>query len=196
MGFFKSMKDLKGVSDHHGGMPSIRGSFSDIGKMADDRGEREILEIGVPAKAIVKGMPTPIQGDRFAMQIALEIHPPQGGSPYELNYVFPTVRMKAGLVMGMEVPVKVDPNDPSRVAVQWDAQQANIAAQGGDMAASMAALNNTYSGTADAAMRQAMGNTAKEDPTERLKKLAELRDSGVIDAAEFDAKKAEILKEI
>ena len=31
MGFFKGMKDLKGLSDHHGGMPSMRQSFKDIG---------------------------------------------------------------------------------------------------------------------------------------------------------------------
>ena len=34
MGFFKGARDLKRMSDHHGGMPSIRGAFKDIGAMA------------------------------------------------------------------------------------------------------------------------------------------------------------------
>ena len=81
MGLFKGMKDLKEVSDHHGGMPSIRGAFKDIGAMADDRGEKEVMKNGVPAKAVAKGFAEPVPGDRFAMQIPLEIHPPDGGAP-------------------------------------------------------------------------------------------------------------------
>ena len=46
MGLFKGMKDLKDLSQHHGGMPSIRDSFKDIGKLADDRGEKEVLKNG------------------------------------------------------------------------------------------------------------------------------------------------------
>ena len=42
-----------------------------------------------------------------------------------MNYVFPTTRMKAAVTVGMEIPVKVHPDDPSRIAVQWDAQQAS-----------------------------------------------------------------------
>ena len=114
-------------------------------------------------------------------------------------------RMKAAISVGMEIPVKVHPNDPNKIAVQWDAQKASIAAAGGDMAAVQQGLGNTYSGAADAAMRQAMANqqagagaapAAKEDPAERLKKLGELKESGVLSDEEFEAKKAEILKEL
>src|SRR6266480_4750822 len=62
----------------------------------------------------------------------------------------------------MEVPIKVHPSDPSRVAVQWDAQQASIAAAGGDMAAVNAGLQQTYGGVADAAMREAMASPAAQ----------------------------------
>lgn len=34
------------------------------------------------------------------------------------------------------------------------------------------------------------------DPMERLRKLAELRDAGVVTPAEFEAKKAELLAQI
>jgi hypothetical protein len=127
MGLFKGMKDLKDLSQHHGGMPSVRDSFKDIGKLADDRGEKEVLKDGVAAKAVVKGFAEPVPGEKFAMHIPLEIHPPNG-EPYQIDYVFPTARMKAAITVGMEIPVKVLPDQPERVAVQWDAQQASIAA--------------------------------------------------------------------
>ena len=92
--------------------------------MADDRGEREVLEKGHPGKGVVKGFAEPVPGDRFAMQVPIEVHPP-AGEPYEVNYLFPTTRMKAAITVGMEVPVKIHPDDPSRIAVQWDAQQAS-----------------------------------------------------------------------
>src|SRR4051812_47668494 len=130
MGFLKGVRDLKGVSDHHGGMPSVRQSFKDLGAAVDDRGEREIMKKGTPAKAVAKGFPEPIPGDRFAMQILLEIHPPGAAAPYEVTYVFPATRMKAALSVGMGLPVKIHPDDPQKVAVQWDAQQASIAAAG------------------------------------------------------------------
>lgn len=193
MGLFKAAKDLKGLSQHHGGMPSARGAFQDVAAVADDRGEREVLEKGVPAKAVVKGFAEVVPGDRFAMHIPLEIHPPQG-APYEIDYVFPTARMKAAITMGMEIPVKLLPDQPERVAVQWDAQQASIAAAGGDVAAVMGGLQETYGGVADQAMRQAQANMAAEDPAAKLQKLSQMRDSGLITPAEFEAKKAEILE--
>ena len=48
------------------------------------------------------------------------------------------------------------------MAVQWDALKGSIAAAGGDMAAVMGGLQSTYSGTADAAMRQAMASPAAQ----------------------------------
>jgi hypothetical protein len=208
MGFFKDARkgvsDAKKLGDYHGGMPSMRGAFKDISAMADDRGEGEVLKTGIPAKGVVKGFAEPVQGDRFAMHIPIEVHPPEG-EPYQVDYVFPTTRMKAAISVGMEIPIKIHPNDPNKIAVQWDAQQASIAAAGGDMAAVTKGFENTYSGAADAAMRQAMANqqagagaapAAKEDPAERLRKLGELKDSGVLSDEEFEAKKAEILKEL
>jgi len=204
MGFFKDMKDLKKLGDHHGGMPSWKQAMGDVRGIADDRGEGEVLEKGIAAKAVVKGFPMPVPNDKFAMQVLMEVQPPNG-EPYEANYVYPTARQKAAMTVGMEVPVKVHPEDPSRIAVQWDAQQANIAAQGGDMNAVMGGFNATYGGAADAAMRQAQAAQAGGQPAgqagggdvgERLKKLGELREQGLLTDDEYDAKKAELLKEL
>lgn len=216
MGLFKGMKDMKDavggakeLGDHHGGMPSIGGAFQDIKALSDDRGEGEVLKSGTPAKAVVKsfGMPSPT--DRFAMTIDLEIHS-DGREPYVITYTYPTARQKAPMTPGMEIPVKVHPQDPSRVAVQWDALKGAIAASGGDMAAVMGGLQNTYSGTADAAMRQAMagagsvpntmpaaaGAPAVDGPAEKLEKLGKLRDAGLITEEEFSAKKADLLSQM
>lgn len=217
MGLFKDMKGAiggaKDLGDHHGGMPSIGGAFKDIKALSDDRGEGEVHKIGTPAKAIVKGFALPSTTDKFAMTIDLEIH--SGTSePYQLTYTYPTARQKAPMTPGMEIPVKVHPEDPSRIAVQWDALKGSIAASGGDMAAVMGGLQNTYSGTADAAMRQAMAGTggvpttmpggvpaaaaapAVDGPAEKLAKLAKLRDAGVITEEDFEAKKADLLSQM
>jgi len=208
MGLFKGIGDVKRMGDHHGGMPSIGGAFRDLGAMADDRGEHEILKKGTPAKAICKGFTEPVPGDRFAMKIPLEVHPPNG-TPYMVDYIFPTTRMKAAMTVGMEIPVKISPEDPMKIAVQWDAQQANIAAHGGDMAYVMEGMQANYGNAADEAMRQAQasgqtlptppagGATAgAEDPVEKLRKLTQMRDAGLITPEEFATKKAEILAEM
>ena len=192
MGFFKTAKGVRDLSQHHGGMPSMRSAFKDISSLVDDRGEQEVIKNGVPGKAVVKGFAEPVPGDKFAMHIPLEIHPPNG-APYEIDYVFPTARMKAAITVGMEIPVKLLPDQPERVAVQWDAQQASIAAAGGDMAAVTSGLQATYGGAADAAMRQAQANAAAEDPAAKLEKLTQMRDSGLITPEEFETKKKEIL---
>ena len=192
MGFLKGLKDLKGLSDHHGGMPSMKSAFKDIAAVADDRGEREILKTGTPAKAVAKGFTEPVPGDRFAMQIPLEVHPPSG-EPYQINYVFTAARMKAGITAGMEIPIKIDPEDPQRIAVQWDAQQASIAAAGGDMAAVTAGLQATYGNAPADAMAAAQASAAAGDPMTKLQKLGEMRDAGLVTNEEFEAKKAELL---
>jgi len=206
MGFFKDSKDaIKGakeLGDYHGGMPSMSSALKDVKAVTDDRGQNEILQSGTPAKARVLGFALPVPDDRFAMQIELDVIPPEGDS-YKVTYVFPSARMKAPLSAGMEVPIKISAADPLQVAVQWDALKGSIAASGGDMAAVTQGLANTYQGTADAAGRaylagqqagaqQAAGASAG-DPAERIKKAQQLLDAGLISAEEFEAKRQEIL---
>jgi hypothetical protein len=200
---FKAMKGAKELGDYHGGMPSMSSAFKDVIAVTDDRGQNEILANGIPAKARVLGFALPMPDDRFAMQIQLEIHPPEG-DPYPVNYVFPSARMKAPLSAGMEVPVKISTENPLAVAVQWDALKGSIAASGGDMAAVTQGLANTYQGTADAAGRAYLAGQAAAaeeqkpaaDPAERIKKAQQLLDAGLISAEEFEAKRQEILGDL
>jgi hypothetical protein len=80
--------------------------------------------------------------------------------------------------------------------VQWDAQQANIAAAGGDMAAVQQGMQSTYGNVADDAYRAAREQQKADDPTEKIKKITQMKDAGLISDEEFEAKKAEILSEI
>jgi hypothetical protein len=82
----------------------------------------EIRDGGVPATAIVKGLPSRVEGEGFLLQILLDVRR-AGGRPYEVNYIFPLSRMGPDVVLGMEVAVRVDPRDPLRIAVQWDQQR-------------------------------------------------------------------------
>jgi membrane protease subunit (stomatin/prohibitin family) len=98
--------------------------------------------------------------------------------------------------VGMELPVKIHPEDPQRIAVQWDAQQASIAAAGGDMAAVTQGMQGAYGNVADQAMRDAQAKQAADDPAAKLKKLGEMKDAGLITADEFDAKKKDLLADM
>jgi hypothetical protein len=210
MGLFKSLKDVKELGADHGGMPSLREAFKDVGAVADDHGEREILKKGTPARAVVKGFTSKFPGDRFSMQVPLEVHPPSG-EPYEVIYVFPAPRMQAPLSAGMEVPVKISPDDPQRIAVQWDAHKAAIAAAGGTMAAVQAGLSEASDGRigaaipADGVLRMpdphnlpdpAALAVATQDPQARLAKLDELKKAGLIDEAEYGSKRQQIIDAI
>jgi hypothetical protein len=202
---FNAIKGAKELGDYHGGTPSMKGSFKDIIALSDDQGQGEILKHGTPTKARVLGFP--VQVDKFSMGVELDVFPPAGGDPYKVQYVFATARMKTMLSVGMEVPVKVMDDDPNAVAVQWDALKGSIAASGGDMAVAMQGIQNTYSGTADAAGRaylaekaeadaEAAAKVAANDPAERLKKLSQLKDAGLVTDEEFETKKAEILSDL
>ena len=203
---FKAVKGAKELGDYHGGMPSMRGSFKDIAKLTDDQGQGDILKHGVAHQGRGEGLPDAGRhSSRWASSSTCS-------RPRAATRTSSTTRsrrrgMKAPLSMGMEVPVKVMADDPMAVAVQWDALKGSIAASGGDMAVAMQGIQNTYAGTADAAGRayladkaeadaEAAAKVAANDPAERLKKLSQLKDAGLVSDEEFETKKAEILADL
>jgi hypothetical protein len=207
MGLFKTLKDMKALGADHGGMPSMGEAFKDLAAVSDDHGEREILRDGTAAMAVVKGFTSKFPGDQFSMQVPLEVHPPTG-DPYEVIYVFPAPRMQAPLSAGMEVPIKISADDPQRVAVQWEAQKAAIAAAGGTMAAVQAGMSKASGGRlgasvpADGVIRMpelpdlSAVTAASENPRERLTKLEALKQAGLIDEAEYASKRQQIIDAI
>jgi hypothetical protein len=207
VGFFKDMKNARELGAEHGGMPSMREGLRDARKVFDDNGEREILETGFPAKAVVKGMLGQAPGNRMAMRVPLEIYPGEG-EPYMVDYVFPAPRMLAPLSVGMDVPVKVSRDDRQRVAVQWDALKAAVAAEGGAMAAATKGLDaasggrysqmggGSYTPGTEWKMPEMPEMPSGETPQTRLVKLEELKSAGLIDAAEYQTKRQQIIDEI
>jgi hypothetical protein len=217
MGLFRSFKRMKDFSDERGGTTNVRDAFRDVGMVFDDRGEREILKTGASAMAIVKGVLMQVPEDRFAMKVPLEVHPPSGAS-YEITYVFPAARAQAGLIPGQEIPIKISKDDPQRVAVQWEAVKAEIAAEGGALAAAMKSLGHADPQQLQAEMMQEMGTElpawmkpgtastagtpgsetpgAGGDVASRLQQLEELKVTGLITQSDYDAKKRQILADL
>jgi len=226
MGLFKDLKNMKDTAAEHGGMPSWKEARADMSAVFDDRGEREILKTGTAAMAKVAGMMMPVQGDRFAMQVPLEIHPPEG-APYTIQYVFTASRMQAPLSPGLEVPVKISKDDPQHVAVQWDAQKAAVAAAGGAMNAAMQGLasfgsnenraqmmaDSMAAGGVDPSLMNMQGIPGTPpiaaapaapaaagnpviDAQARLKQLEELKSGGLISDEEYQQKRTAILADL
>jgi hypothetical protein len=208
MGLFKDIKNLKEAAADHGGMESLKDARRDVSSALDDRGEREILKTGITAMAVVKGFMMPVPDDRYAVQVPLEVHPPDG-LPYAVHYVFTASRLQAPLMPEMEIPIKISAEDPMKIAVQWEAQKAAVAAGGGAVAVSMQALSK-ISGPeeAQAMAAEAMASVGAKmpefmtpkmpvgDPKARLEQLDELKRSGLIDDAEYQAKRQQILDQL
>ena len=81
--------------------------------------DRSILQNGISAKARILGLQQTSMMVNNQPQVAfnLEVHPPQG-VPYQaqLKAVIPMVNIPQ-LQPGVEVPVKIDPKDPTKVVM-------------------------------------------------------------------------------
>jgi hypothetical protein len=81
-------------------------------------GQDEVLAEGIPGKAIIREMGTPERGATwFNLRLDLEVHP-STRDPYRVanEYLVPQA---AQLAIGTELPVRIDPNDPAKIAIDW-----------------------------------------------------------------------------
>ena len=179
---------------------------------------RKILKKGVPGRATIvsRGM---FDRDSMAFNLQMTLHVyVEGWQPYEVEDNWLVKAKDAGGLSGM-IPVRVDPEDQNRVAIDWDgvreqveqmenARRQALAAQGPVTGFSGAqplggaqvidARNNPE---LRAQLEAALGielppSSAAGDPSARLKQLAQMRDAGLISSEDFEAKKAEILREL
>jgi Short C-terminal domain len=234
---------------------------------------RRILKKGVPGRAMIISMGGIDRGaTSFNLPMTLQVYV-EGWTPYEVEDQW-MVKAKDTIALSGAIPVRVDPDDQTRVAIDWDGVRARheqeetarrqaLAAQGPvtDLSAvgGLAGLGELATELAAAAQMSAVepqgvtpvidlrgdpdlrrkleavlgreltpGSTetiasgdpqlqmqvmqvvqehmaqqaftppapATGDPTARLKQLADLRDAGLITSDEFEAKKAEILREL
>jgi Short C-terminal domain len=203
VGLFKSMKDLSGLTkqakqlqrqqqQEAGYKPGFRGQMQQMGDMISEANEQladltgasgdreQILVNGLPGQGVVVAHGTPERGAQwFNMDIDLEVHV-SGRRPYRVNnmYMVPT----GGTIgQGVTLPIKVDPSDPSKIAIDWDASQraperGEVRSVGG-------------SGFTPAPAPSA----GSKDHIAELERLAKLRDSGALSDAELEQQKAKML---
>ncbi len=154
MGLFKSMKDLSSLTkeakqlqrqqqQEAGYKPGFGGQMQQMGDMlsqaneqladlTDNSGERgRLLANGIPGQGDIVGHGTPERGAQwFNLDIDLEVHV-SGRQPYRVNNQY-MVPAGATLGPGVSLPIKVDPNDPAKIAIDWEsAQEARRRARSG-----------------------------------------------------------------
>lgn len=196
MGLFKAVKDLAGVTKQGmalqeqqqrqaGYQPGMGGMAAQMGDMlgqmndqlqelAEQSGDQQrLLTQGIPADAVIVAMGTPARGaQQFNLDLDLEVHI-TGRPAYRVasQYIVPAW---APLAPGLHLPVRVDPADQAKIAIDWQhVSRAPAAGQVRPVAAPASA--------------------GAEDPLVTLERLAKLRDSGVLTEAEFAEQKKRLL---
>ena len=204
MGLFKSIKDLSNLTkqakelqrqqqEEAGYKPGMAGQFQQMGDLlgqanqqladlTDQSGERAgILADGISGQGVIVGHGTPERGAQwFNLDIDMEVHI-SGRQPYRVNNQY-LVPAGATIGQGVTLPIKVDPNDPAKIAIDWDSAQ--TAPQRGEV--------RPVGGSGFTPARAAAASGGG-DPIAELERLAKLRDSGALTDAEFEQQKAKIL---
>lgn len=94
-----------------------REMVQDINAQQADSGR--VLAEGIPGTAVIREMGTPARGAAwFNLMLDLEVRPATR-QPYRVanEYLVPA---GAQLEEGVELPVRVDANDPAKIAIDWD----------------------------------------------------------------------------
>ena len=97
-------------------MASMAGATT--GSAPIDAAELELLRHGESAPATILALPGPTEEANARLPVTLEVHP-AAGSPYEVDCTIPALHPGGELKVGNFLPVKVDPDDPKQVAVDW-----------------------------------------------------------------------------
>jgi hypothetical protein len=112
----KDMKDSGQVPTMGEMVGQAREAVAAVNQMQADA--PRILAEGTPATAIIRDMGTPERGAAwFNLVLDLEVHP-RTGQPYRVanDYLVPAA---AHLEPGVELAVRVDPNDRAKIAIDW-----------------------------------------------------------------------------
>jgi hypothetical protein len=204
VGLFKSMKDLSSLTkeakqlqrqqqQEAGYKPGFGGQMQQMGDMigqakdqladlTDTSGERAgILANGIAGQGVIVAHGTPERGAQwFNLDIDMEVHV-SGRQSYRVNNQY-MVPAGATLGQGVTLPIKVDPNDPAKIAIDWDSAQS--APQRGEV---------RPVGGSGFVPAPAPASSGSGDHLAELERLAKLRDSGALTDAEFEQQKAKIL---
>jgi len=204
VGLFKGMKDVAnltkqakqlqrqeqekaGYKPGMGGMMSQMGDMvgqanQQLGQLMEQQGdEGRILAEGISGQAVVVGMGTPERGaQKYNLDLDLEVHV-SGREAYRVanQYIVPA---EVPLGPGVTLPIKVDPEDRAKIAIDWDNAPRGVAA------GEIRPAGDSGLTPAPTPARAGGGDSVAE-----LERLAKLRDSGALTDAEFEQQKAKIL---
>jgi hypothetical protein len=205
VGLFKSMKDLSNLTKdaknlqnqkqaEAGYKPGLAGQFQQMGDMIGQASEQVkeittgegenagLLANGIAGEGVIVGMGTPARGASwFNLDIDLEVHVP-GRAAYRVDnqYMVPS---SATLGQGVSLPIKVDPSDPAKIAIDWDS--AGSAPTRGEV---RPVGNSGFTAPQPTAAAASSG-----DSVAALERLAKLHKSGALTDSEFAQEKAKIL---
>jgi hypothetical protein len=133
--------------------------------------------------------------DNPRVRMTFRVEPLDGSTPFEAEKTKVVSRVEIPR-SGDRYPVWYDPADPEKWAyatVDNDEGRQSLRQMFGPAAETFTGVGDPMAAAAAAAAPPA---PAPPDPSERLRKLGELRTAGLLTDAEFEAKKAEILAQI
>jgi hypothetical protein len=201
MGLFKGMKDMASVTkqakqmqeqqqQQAGYKKGMAGQFQQMGDMLgqaneqlaelneQQSGKSGLLESGISGEGVIVSHGVPARGAQwFNLDIDMEVHV-SGKAPYRVNNQY-MVPAGATLGPGVKLPIKVDPEDSAKIAIDWNS--AGQAPERGEVRVSDGA----------GGFKPASGGSG--DKVADLERLAKLKESGALSDAEFEQEKAKIL---
>jgi hypothetical protein len=150
---------------------------------------------GIAGEAVVMAIPMASgNATSYRVEITLSVRVPDR-EPYLAKHTCFAKRDRYPMP-GTMLPVTVDPEDPERLRIEWDrvpSRDERVAQQHATM---LAAGGETPGGVQVIDVAQLGDRTAAPaDPVDRLAKLVQLRDAGVVTPEQFEALKARILGE-
>src|SRR4051794_21167296 len=153
-----------------------------LAEITGNQGDRgRILAEGIAGQATIVGMGTPARGAQwFNLDLDLEVNV-SGRQAYRFANSF-MVPASASLGQGVTLPVKVDPNDPAKVAIDWDSAPMGPAA--GEV--------RPVAGSGGFAPPPSPSPGGGGDNIAELERLAQLRDSRAPTDARVRPQKARI----
>ncbi|MET0559195.1 MAG: hypothetical protein ABW065_11055 [Solirubrobacterales bacterium] len=98
-------------------MASMAGATTGSG-LSIDAAEMDLLQHGESAPATILALPGPTDEANARLPITLEVHPATG-TPYRVDCTIPTLHPGGELKVGNFLPIKIDPDDPKQVAIDW-----------------------------------------------------------------------------
>ena len=157
---------------------------------------RKVLESGVRGRAAVVEMGSlDRDATSFNLAMTLQVYV-EGWTPYEVEDYW-MVKARDAVSLSGWVPVRVDPDDLQKVAIDWDGLRSARAHETATRRQALAGDDGDWNAPqhrVDLQLDPAASVEAPPDPTlSRLERLGALRSSGVLTDEEFDAQKRRIL---